>query len=103
MKTGHIIMLVGAAAITTGVVLHFRKKKNDEATAASGVRMKRKPTAKAMGGAMQTYTCPATGESITTNSYQEFSEFEANCRREGGNITPRNFNNGTIRPRMIRR
>lgn len=104
MKTGHILMLVGAAAVTTGVVLHFRnKKKNDEAMAASGKISGYKSQPKAMAGSMQTYTCPQTGETITTNNYQEFTNFQSACQRSGGKIDPSYFAGSTVTAQRLTR
>jgi hypothetical protein len=44
-------------------------------------------------GVGQTFVCNKTGESITTNNYQEYVNFVGKCQKAGGNIDQKwNFN-----------
>jgi hypothetical protein len=44
------------------------------------------PTGKMGTGQGQVFYCEKTGESLTTNNYQEYLNFRGKCQKAGGNI-----------------
>lgn len=88
----NVLLVIGVALVATGVALYMRRRKienqeTEEAKAASGrVFRTASPRNRAVGRPTQSFSCAATGESITTNDYNEYVQFKHRCEQAGGRL-----------------